>query len=135
MKPEILNAERNKTMLLDLYRAVVGRDFAAVGALLREDFVEHNPRVPHDPARQTGRDAFVDYFRRGGTPLDGAKVDIKRIVANDDHVIVHYSLVNAAHPRGMAVVDIFRIVDGQFSEHWDVLQEVPRESANPHTMF
>ena len=37
--------------------------------------------------------------------------------------------------RGMAVVDIFRIVDGQFSEHWDVLQEVPRESANPHTMF
>ena len=131
----MMPAESNKKLLLDLYNAVVARDFDAVRDLLQENFVEHNPHVPHDPTRQKGREAFIDYFRRGGTPLDGAKVDIKRMIASDDHVMVHYCLVNQAHPRGIAVVDIFRVVDGRFSEHWDVLQEVPPASANPHTMF
>jgi predicted SnoaL-like aldol condensation-catalyzing enzyme len=127
--------ERNKKMLLDLYNAVVARNFGAVEGLLHEDFVEHNPGVPHDPGRSSGRQAFIDYFRNGGTPLDGATVDIKRMIADDDHALVHYRLVNPAHPRGLAVVDIFRVVDGRFSEHWDVLQEVPERTSNPHTMF
>jgi len=130
-----MSADLNKKMLLDLYNAVVARDYDAARSLLHEDFVEHNPHVPHDPARQNGREAFIDYFRKGGTPLDGAQVDIRRMIADDDHVMVHYKLVNPRHPRGIAVIDVFRVVAGRFSEHWDVLQEVPLTTANPHTMF
>ncbi len=130
-----MSAEQNKKMLLDLYNAVRARDFGTVESLLHESFIEHNPGVAHDPDRTSGRQAFIDYFRKGDTPLDGAQVDIKRMIANDDYALVHYRLVNAKHPRGLAVVDIFRVVDGRFSEHWDVLQEIPEKAANPHTMF
>jgi predicted SnoaL-like aldol condensation-catalyzing enzyme len=114
---------------------VVARDFEAVESLLHADFVEHNPRVAHDPSCCSGRQAFIDYFRQGSTPLNGAAVEIKRMIADDDYAVVHYKLLNAEHPRGLAVVDIFRIVDGRFSEHWDVIQEIPQTAANPHTMF
>jgi predicted SnoaL-like aldol condensation-catalyzing enzyme len=34
-----------------------------------------------------------------------------------------------------SVIDIFRIENGKITEHWDVIQEVPSKSANPHPMF
>lgn len=41
-----------------------------------------------------------------------------------------------ALPTGdVAAVDILRIQDGLVAEHWDVVQPVPDEPANPHGMF
>ena len=57
------------------------------------------------------------------------------MLADGDLVTVHYRLVHAAHPRGTAVVDIFRCADGRFVEHWDVLQPVPEHPRNPRAMF
>jgi predicted SnoaL-like aldol condensation-catalyzing enzyme len=37
---------------------------------------------------------------------------------------------------GNAVVDIYRVNDnGKSAEHWDVIQQIPSESANNNTMF
>ena len=37
---------------------------------------------------------------------------------------------------GNAVVDIYRVNDnGKIAEHWDVIQQIPSESANNNTMF
>jgi predicted SnoaL-like aldol condensation-catalyzing enzyme len=40
-----------------------------------------------------------------------------------------------ADDRGMAVIDILRVEGCRVMEHWDVVQPVPAQSANPNTMF
>jgi predicted SnoaL-like aldol condensation-catalyzing enzyme len=39
-------------------------DLAGFTELLKEDFVSPNPRVTHDPAARSGRQAFADYLFR-----------------------------------------------------------------------
>ncbi|APR75724.1 Putative membrane protein [Minicystis rosea] len=129
-----MSPERNKQMLLDLYRAVVDARWDTVRELLSEDFVDHNPGMRAEPG-MNGCEAFIAYFRDGETPLHGAQVEIQRMIADAEYAVVHYKLVNARRPGGVAVVDVFRVIDGRFCEHWDVLQDVPTSAANPRAMF
>lgn len=61
------------------------------------------------------------------------KVDLQRIAADGDLVYLHVR--SKMGNKTVAVVDIFRIENGKIAEHWDVIQEVPEKSANPHPMF
>ena len=62
-------------------------------------------------------------------------VEIKRVIAEDDVVVAHNLVKLKPEDRGMAGVDIFRLLDGKIVEHWDVRQPVPEKSANDNTMF
>ena len=64
-----------------------------------------------------------------------AAIDIKRVAADGDLVWIHYNNKLTPDALGLAVVDILRMKDGKFVEHWDVVQPVPEESANENTMF
>ncbi len=64
-----------------------------------------------------------------------ASFHLKRAIAEDDHVVLHYNLQMFPGDPGHAVVDIFRVEDGQIVEHWDVIQPVPAESNNDNGMF
>ena len=58
------------------------------------------------------------------------------LAADGDLVWIHlHSKQNAEDALGIAVVNIFRMQDGKFVEHWNVVQAVPEESANNNTMF
>ncbi len=43
----------------------------------------------------------------------------------------HVHSTQNAQDRGEAIVDIFRVEQGKIVEHWDVIQSVPAESAQP----
>ena len=46
---------------------------------------------------------------------------------------IHVHRERATGTHGDAIVDIFRVADGRFVEHWDVIQPVPETAANANT--
>ena len=94
-----------------------------------EDYIQHNPMA------QDGR---AEALRHLGPVFDansGLKVDIKRIFGDETHVAVHYHSVMQPGTKGFAAVDMFRVKNCKIVEHWDVIQPMPENSANPHPMF
>ncbi|NUS93117.1 MAG: SnoaL-like domain-containing protein, partial [Nocardia sp.] len=63
-----------------------------------------------------------------------ARLELRRVVADDEHVVVHYRMTTPADERGTAVVDIWRLVDDRIVEHWDVVQPVPDSAQIPNGM-
>jgi predicted SnoaL-like aldol condensation-catalyzing enzyme len=57
------------------------------------------------------------------------------VFADGDYVILHVHAVRVPGTRGNAIVDIFKLENGKIVEHWDVIQEIPGEAANPNGMF
>lgn len=82
--------------------------------LLHEDFVEHSPGNP------SGRDAFIEFITQA--PVAEAHLELRRVIADDTHVVMHYLMTTPDNPRGEAVVDIWRFEGNQIVEHWDVVQ-------------
>ncbi|MEC3913165.1 nuclear transport factor 2 family protein [Nocardia sp. CDC160] len=127
-------ADVNRTVVRDLYRHVAAGDLEAGFALLHDEFVSHNPRVPHDPTTGTGKQAFRDFFATpAGQALATADQEVVRLLADDDLVAVHVHLTVAG--TDMAIVDLWRLRDGLVIEHWDVVQPVPNPLPHPHGMF
>jgi predicted SnoaL-like aldol condensation-catalyzing enzyme len=82
--------------------------------------------------------SFIGFVRwlRGEYPH--LKLDIKRVIAEGDMVVTHSHLdlePRDADNPGRALADFFRLEDGKVVEHWDVIQDVPRHTANPGGMF
>ncbi|MEU7875756.1 nuclear transport factor 2 family protein [Dactylosporangium sp. NPDC049140] len=124
---DISVAEHNRALVLHGFREFAAGNIEVLRPLLREDFVEHSPGNP------SGRDAFMEWI--AAAPVAGAALELKRVVADDEYVVVHYRMVTPEDERGTAVIDIWRLVDGRIAEHWDVVQPVPEPSTTPNGMF
>jgi predicted SnoaL-like aldol condensation-catalyzing enzyme len=127
--------ERNRAVVTELFARLAAADVDGIAAHLDDSFVSHNPRVPHDPATTTGRDAFVAFLRGPeGRALLAAAPAIRRLAVDGDHVWAHAHLTVPGTP-GAAAVDILRLRDGKVVEHWDVVQPIPEAPVHPHGMF
>jgi len=96
---------------------------------LGESYTQHNPTAPD------GAEVFPALIEGLFSQVPDASFHLKRVVAEDDLVVLHYNLRMSADDLGQAVVDIFRVEDGRIVEHWDVMQPVPAESSNDNGMF
>ncbi|HZF15993.1 MAG TPA: nuclear transport factor 2 family protein [Steroidobacteraceae bacterium] len=90
----------------------------------------------HNPYAADGKQAAIDFLSKYlGTGAE-YKYDIKHIYVDGRIVVVHSHVTRGKDDRGSAVIDIFRLDDGdRIVEHWDVLQPIPEKSANDNTMF
>jgi predicted SnoaL-like aldol condensation-catalyzing enzyme len=120
-------AARNRELLIHGYKEFAAGNVEVLRPLLSEDFVEHSPGNP------SGRDAFIAFI--ADSPVARARLDLKRVIADDDYVVMHYHMSTSDDERGVAVVDVWRLVDGQITEHWDVVQPVPEAAQIPHGML
>lgn len=92
------------------------------------DYIQHNPGIAD------GRDAAIEALEPKFSNAS-ASFDIKRVIVDGEHAVIHlHGRPDPSSPGG-AVADIYRIKGGRIVEHWDVLQPVPSTSANPHPMF
>jgi len=106
-----------------------GAPEAAAERALGGTYVQHNPSAPD------GAEAFIAYVHSMRERFPDLHLDVKRTVAEGDLVVTHSAFHLVPGDRGMAVADVWRLEDGRIVEHWDVMQQVPEQSANTNTMF
>lgn len=116
--------------VLAMYREVlIAMDSTAVDRYIAPDYIQHSSLAePGVPALK----AFLDRVR---AESPDARQTIHRSFVDGDHVIVHTHVERWPGDPGLAVVDIFRCVGDMIVEHWDVIQDVPTNPVNPHSMF
>ncbi len=125
MKPE-----RNKELVTRMNKEYIeGGNAAVVHELFATDFVNHTA-PPGSPQGPEGVIFFFDHMLKPAFP--DLKVIIHDQVAEDDKVTTRKSFY-ATHkgdffgvpasnkPVVMDIIDILKIKDGQFTEHWGIL--------------
>ncbi|MCC2616741.1 nuclear transport factor 2 family protein [Aestuariibacter halophilus] len=120
-----------KTLVQQFYQRmfVMQQVDDALNSFVALDYIQHNPYVA--TGREPLRQAFQHYFSR----YPDATVTIKRIIAEQDLVVVHSHWKTSPEDRGNAVIDIFRVEGDLIVEHWDTVQAIPEQQANDNGMF
>jgi len=122
--------EVNKKTVLEFYDLIINKkDYAAAQPYIGSYYRQHNPFVAEGPE---GLAAFIAWLK---TEYPEAHSEVKRVFADGDHVILHVHSMRPPHPRGRAIIEIFRLEEGKIVEHWDTIQEIPETSANDNGMF
>jgi predicted SnoaL-like aldol condensation-catalyzing enzyme len=126
--------ERNKQTVIAFYTTAVNDHDpeSAMKKYVGAEYRQHNPFV------KDGKEAFIAFFKDQFQRVPKARMEIKRVVAEGDFVVVHVHHLDPTGGKGRATMDWFRLdPDGKIVEHWDVMQWVPEDNEvkNQNTMF
>ncbi|RKS98443.1 ester cyclase [Flavobacterium sp. 123] len=128
-KRNIKQEEANKKLVVTFYQQLIGdKDVVAIDKFLDNNFITHNPTMLN--GKEPLRTAFLKDFSKAPK----IKIDYRHVGADGDLVFLH---IKMTRPDGKveAIADIFKIKNNKIIEMWDVIQEVPENSANEHPMF
>ncbi len=94
-----------------------------------ENYIQHSPHV------RDGRDELLSLFAKRFKNSPKLTTTVKRTSSEGDLVWIHQHVKRTPDDLGRAVINIFRMKNGKFAEHWNVGQAVPEKSKNNNTMF
>lgn len=125
-----MNLEENKKNAIEFYKtAYYGNPEKAVQDYIGNEYIQHNPDVAD------GTQGFIDYFERMQKEYPEKSIEFVRCIAEGDLVALH---THQRWPENEEYItmDFFRFDEyGKICEHWDAIQQIPKESANPNTMY
>ncbi|WP_044192132.1 nuclear transport factor 2 family protein [Hyalangium minutum] len=118
----------NKELVMSAMTALfIHRDLTALDRYWAPGYIQHNPRMPNG----------TDFFRK---IIPSLKPDFRYepglVIEDGDFVMIHGRYVGWGD-KTMIAVDIFKVVNGRFVEHWDVIQEEVSadKTTSGNTMF
>ncbi|TNE53841.1 MAG: hypothetical protein EP338_09950 [Bacteroidetes bacterium] len=125
-----MDLEKNKVNAIAFYKmAYEGNPTKAVEMYIGEEYIQHNPDVAD------GLKGFIDYFDRMQKEYPEKSIEFVRCIAEKDLVALHTHQIWPGNDQ-YVTMDFFRFdQNGKICEHWDAIQQIPKESANPNTMY
>ena len=120
----------NKDNSVAFYKmAYLGEPEQAISLYMGQDYIQHNPAV------EDGKQGFIRYFTEMSRDYPNKKIKFLRVIAEGELVALH---THQTWPDDdeYVTMDFFRFdQQGKIIEHWDAIQGVPKQAANPNTMF
>jgi predicted SnoaL-like aldol condensation-catalyzing enzyme/predicted ester cyclase len=115
--------EQNKKLVLEAFDTLFNkRDYAAAEKYWSLNYIQHSAVVP------AGRDGLFNLVKNAPKEF---RWEQGVIMADNDMVMIHSRYSGRGTPKNLIGVDILKVKDGVFTEHWDVLQdEVSKEESN-----
>ena len=125
-----MNTEENKKNAIAFYKmAYEGNPQNAVELYIGKEYIQHNPDVAD------GTEGFVHYFERMQREYPDKSIEFVRCIGEGNLVALHTHQTWPGNDE-YVTMDFFRFDDkGKICEHWDAIQQIPKKSANPNTMY
>ena len=119
-----------KQTAVRLYELMNSGNVDAIGELVTEDYVEHDPL----PGQGTGREGAIDRFSILVNAL-APHFTVEDVVAEGDRVVVRWTnagthvgefanIPATGRPFTISGIDIYRVERDQLAEHWHVVDQL-----------
>ncbi len=110
-----LQAEQNKALVLEAFDILFNkRDYAAAEPYWSPNYIQHSAHI------EPGRDGLFNLIKSIPPTL---KYEAGLSMASGDLVMIHGRFSGFGAPANWITLDIVRVKDGLFVEHWDVIQD------------
>lgn len=114
-----MNSKSNKELVLDFYRKVIrDRNSDLIDHYVSDSYVQHSPSMKDGKA---GLLEAMEYLKKLLKP-EQVKSPIILALAEGDYVMLLLDLNFMG--KHLSVADLFKLIDGKISEHWDAIQDV-----------
>ncbi len=125
-----MSLEENKKNAIAFYKmSYEGNPSKAVELYVGSEYIQHNPDVVN------GTQGFIDYFERMQKEYAAKSIEFVRCIAEGNLVALHTHQTWPDFDE-YVTMDFFRFDEnGKIVEHWDAIQQIPKNSKNPNTMY
>lgn len=125
-----MDLSQNKENAIAFYRtAYEGNPRMAVEMYVGKEYIQHNPDVAD------GTEGFIQYFERMQREYPEKSIEFTRCIAEGNLVALHTHQTWPGDDQ-YVTMDFFRFDEnGKICEHWDAIQQIPKNSKNPNTMY